>query len=541
MTLAIKPNDIVIFVGPNNSGKSQSLRDIYSKVADDTPSIVVKDVILAMASKDELIARIKSGSREQEQGVYIGYGYRINQLDFSFYGSKQRMGDNLRNYLVSFLKTENRLTISSAPKVIEVYEPKTHPIHYVFYDKAYQAAISKYFNEAFGYELIPNYLSRTKIPLLLGNIPQRDGGGSLPEIMTEMEMIIGSYPRLGDQGDGMRSFAGVILHLILENYGMYLIDEPESFLHPPQARILGKVIGEMLGDNRQAFISTHSEDIIKGLMEKCPERIKVIRITREGNTNSFAVLDNEQFENIWGDPLLKHSNIMSSLFHKNVVICESDSDCRLYSIVLDNLKQQEGKYSEALFIHCGGKQRMWQVAKALKSLSVDFRCVPDIDVFNDKQVLKSLYEACGGAWNESMESNYNTFANQLNGGQNSMSRQELQERINTFLMEVANENLTRNDLENLARRLRIDTKWGTLKKGGVDSIPSGQATTAFNALHESLKQCNIYPVTVGELERFVREVGGHGPSWINSVLEKYPSLDDEVYTKVKEFVKSWNL
>lgn len=29
-TLDIKQNDIVVFVGPNNAGKSQSLKDIYT-------------------------------------------------------------------------------------------------------------------------------------------------------------------------------------------------------------------------------------------------------------------------------------------------------------------------------------------------------------------------------------------------------------------------------------------------------------------------------------------------------------------------------
>ena len=44
-------------------------------------------------------------------------------------------------------------------------------------------------------------------------------------------------------------------------------------------------------------------------------------------------------------------------------------------------------------------------------------------------------------------------------------------------------------------------------------------------------------VSVGELECFVKEVGGHGPEWANTVLETYPDLDNEVYDEVKKFVK----
>lgn len=540
--LPINPNDIVIFVGPNNSGKSQSLRDIYKKVSDDLESIVIKDVKVQRGSLDELKQSIKATSKytETSNSTYSGYDYTIYNSQFGIYNNGFKLSEAFRPYLVDFLKTETRLQISQPPQAIDVEDRKTHPIHYLVYDKEYQKTVSKYFNEAFGYELTPDYLSKKHVSLLMGRIPQTIGGAA-PDVMERLSKQFQSYPKVDEQGDGMRSFAGVILHLILKNFGIYLIDEPESFLHPPQAMILGKVIGELLGDDRQAFISTHSEDVIKGLMEKCPERIKVVRITRQGNTNSFAILDNEQFKTIWGDPLLKHSNIMSSLFHKNVVLCESDSDCRLYSIVLDHLKQKQGKFSEAMFTYCSGKQRMKQVAAALRSLSIDFRCVPDIDVLNNKQILKDLYEACGGTWDDSMESQYNTFSSQFNGGKATVTKQELEAQINAFVQRVNGDTLTRNDIDELSKTIKLDTKWSMLKKGGIGVIPSGQATTSFNALNEKLKSVHIHLVYVGELERFIPEVGGHGPGWVNSVLEQYNNLDDTVYKKVKDFVGSWQL
>ena len=540
--LPINPNDIVIFVGPNNSGKSQSLRDIYKKISVELESTVIKDVKVQRGSLDELKMSIKATSKcmETSNSTYSGYDYHIYNSQFGLYNNSLKLSEPFRPYLVDFLRTETRLQISQPPRAIDADERKEHPIHYLVYDKEYQKTVSKYFNEAFGYELTPDYLSKKQVSLLMGKIPQTTGGDA-PDVMERLNKQFQSYPKVDEQGDGMLSFTGVILHLILKNYGIYLIDEPESFLHPPQAMILGKVIGELLGDDRQAFISTHSEDIIKGLMEKCPERIKVIRITRQGNTNSFAVLDNEQFKTIWGDPLLKHSNIMSSLFHKNVVLCESDSDCRLYSIVLDHLKQKQGKFSETMFTYCSGKQRMKQVAVALRSLSIDFRCVPDIDVLNDKQTLKDLYEACGGTWDNSMESNYNIFSSQLNGGRVTITKQELQARFNAFLQSKIDENLTRNDIDNLSKSIKIETKWSELKKVGIGVLPSGQATTSFNAINEKLKSVHIHLVYVGELERFIPEVGGHGPGWVNSVIEQYNNLEDPVYTKVKDFVGTWQL
>jgi len=52
-----------------------------------------------------------------------------------------------------------------------------------------------------------------------------------------------------------------------------------------------------------------------------------------------------------------------------------------------------------------------------------------------------------------------------------------------------------------------------------------------------LNSAGIFIVPVGELECFIKEVGGHGPEWTNTVLEKYPDLDNEVYDEIKSFVK----
>ncbi len=39
--------ELVVFVGPNNMGKSQSLRDISNAISTDNGNVVVKDVKIA--------------------------------------------------------------------------------------------------------------------------------------------------------------------------------------------------------------------------------------------------------------------------------------------------------------------------------------------------------------------------------------------------------------------------------------------------------------------------------------------------------------
>ena len=42
--LEVAPNDIIVFVGANNSGKSQSLKDIYKAFVNPNNNIVVRSI-----------------------------------------------------------------------------------------------------------------------------------------------------------------------------------------------------------------------------------------------------------------------------------------------------------------------------------------------------------------------------------------------------------------------------------------------------------------------------------------------------------------
>lgn len=347
--------------------------------------------------------------------------------------------------------------------------------------------------------------------------------------------ILGTYKQVQNQGDGIKSFTGILLYLMLDYYQTYLIDEPESFLHPPQARIMGQIIGETLSDGRQAFISTHSEDIIKGLIETCPDRIKIVRITRVGETNEFSILDHAQFSAVWNDPLLRYSNIMSSLFHKTVVLCESDSDCRFYSIIENHLKHKAGKYSETLFIHCGGKQRMARIITALRALNVNVKLIPDLDVLNDKEVFKGIIEAFGIDWN-AIEKDYDVLVANLHSPKDRIETAVAKQGIDNVFRSAQGKYLSNQEIDLIKEQIKTISKWRALKEAGHTAIPRGDASAAFERINRLCKTNGVFIVTIGELECFVKTVGGHGPEWVNTVLESYPNLDDAVYSDVKSFI-----
>lgn len=544
-SLDVKQNDIVVFVGPNNAGKSQSLKDIYTLSSKKISTIVVSDIEITK-SEESLLPLLQSLSSGNDQGSYTNYsvlGHGINYwkessdssfLNDSYYGE-------FRDLFVANLDTAARLKICTPPKSINRNAPKQHPIHYAAFDRKYRKWLSDNFKKAFGIEVTPNTQYGATIPLCIGEpVKLNQQYDDEQQRLEAYAAILDTYKQVQNQGDGIKSFTGILLYLMLDYYRTYLIDEPESFLHPPQARIMGQIIGQTLTNDQQAFISTHSEEIIKGLLEACPQRIKIVRITRIEDTNAFSILSNEKFDEVWNDPLLKYSNIMSSLFHNVVVLCESDSDCKMYSIVENFIKQTEGKYSEALFIHCGGKHRMAKISTSMHALNIDIRLIPDIDVLNDETVFKNIVEAYGIDWT-SLQSDYNIIVSNLHSSKEKINRNDAKTTINRVLDASENRELSNREINDIRSAISTISKWDALKSYGISAIPAGEAIVAFRKLEQILRKNGIYIVPVGELEGFVKEVGGHGPDWVNKVLEKYPDLSTEVYAQVKQFISEMNL
>lgn len=104
-----------------------------------------------------------------------------------------------------------------------------------------------------------------------------------------------------------------------------------------------------------------------------------------------------------------------------------------------------------------------------------------------------------------------------------------------------NETLTSNEIKSIRAAVKTISKWDSIKKNGKTGIPAGDATAAFDRLDNVLREHGIFLVPVGELENFIRDVGEHGPSWVNNVLERHPELGDGAYDQITEFIRNMNL
>jgi predicted ATPase len=541
-TIDIKKNDIVVFVGPNNVGKSQALKDIW-EIADEKPAgIVVKSLLFSKESAERLVEYLRTVFISRGEGnrtMFYGLDFYVSNELVPFSDSNHLR--HCRNIFIRYLSTDNRLSICNPPEAITLESAPKHPIHHLVRHPSCRETFSEYYKKAFGVPAVPNSLFGGREPLCLGSIPQCSEiqGTDAHDFVEKYSIYLRKQPMLHNQGDGMRSFAGVLLYLSIDFYHTFLIDEPETFLHPPQANIMGQVIAELLRDDQQAFISTHSQHLIKGLLEKAPDRVKIIRITRDGDNNTFSILENNKINELLQDPLLKYSEVLDGLFYKNVVICESDADCRFYSIVNGFLKEQQGAFSESLFVHSSGKDRMEKIVRTLKALNIECRVIPDMDILSQKEVFQALIEACGGSW-DTFKTDYTILVNGLEHVDN-LTGAQLQDIIQKILSSYLDKEVPRAIIDDLKNELEFKGKWDKIKKMGIMGVPNGDPSAATNRIIHNLKEIGICIVPVGELEGFIKDAGGHGPKWLNNVLEHHPDLSDEVFNEAKQFVSSWNI
>ena len=543
-SIDLTPQDVVVFVGPNNMGKSQSLRDIYNSISSDHGSLVVTDVGVEYHHPQDLQDELENYALKLPSGQYFlygGYHYQIYSTSVNGFGQNRYTDEQIKSFLVSMIKTEERLTTSSPKQLVNPGEPNQYPLQYVT-DPDNRQRMSDIFEKIFGKKIFCEDRGSTQLTLHMGDEIVFDHVGMTPQqISDELYRRMKALPKVHEQGDGIRSLAGLLLNLMIPNYTMFLIDEPEAFLHPPQARVLGENLPAQLGE-RQAFISTHSIELIKGLLTAGAHRVKLIRLTREGSINHVHYLHQEDLDAVWGDPIMRHSNILEGLFYTNTILCESDSDCQLYAAMLSHIKETQGTYSDALFTLCNGKGRMKPLSKIFKSLGIDYRIIPDIDFFNDELLVKTVYENCGGEW-AAIEGDYRTFYDAMNQPDGTLTHEAFLGAVKEMITARGWVEMTKPYIKKLGKDLPqiLENQWDKLKHQGINSIADPAVKEAVDRLVTAMNAVGVFPVKAGELESFFPGVGLHGPGYAVAVMDRYPNLDAVEYKEMREFVQSWGI
>ncbi len=330
----------------------------------------------------------------------------------------------------------------------------------------------------------------------------------------------------------MKSYAGLLFECVVGHHDIALIDEPEAFLHPPQMRRLGKTLCEQV--DGQLVVATHSSDIMRGFLEGAKGVVRILRIRRVGDVNQVFEAPSDTIKQLWEKPDLKYSNALEGIFHEQTILCEDDSDCRLINATADHLSaQSDDLWKDTAYVPTGGKHAIAKIATVLRMVGVPLKAVFDIDFLDDKQVVRSSVTAFGGDW-RAIEPLWQRVDGAVRNGVKPKTVDEIKVEISDLLKESEPNALPAGDIKEALKQTK---PWSIVKKTGVNGIPPGEATKHYNALIQQLAEIGIYVIPVGEIENFCREIGGHGPKFVTTVLSDIP-LDDARLGRLRAFTET---
>jgi hypothetical protein len=540
-SLVLQDDSIVVFVGPNNSGKSLTLREIFQMSAgrEHVGRWITGLQIQRMGDEDKLLKMLSPFRREG--GEFQFSESRFSSLTESeiktlWVSDKPYLG-KLTDLFFNHMTTERRLADCSQAEAFDALERRygTHPIHNLYLDFDLEVRISRLFRRAFATDLVVHRSAGRTIPLFVGERPHFDTGEN-PVSRTYLDKIE-ALERLEDQGDGLKSFASLLLRVWTGHHSVLLLDEPEAFLHPPQARAVGELIATGIDREKQIFVATHSNDVIQGLLSRFPGRVSVVRLERSSKGPIATYLPSEQIAELWRDPILRYSNVLNGLFHGRVVVTESDGDCKFYEAVASTLPQP---LISTFYTYGGGKDRLPVIVRAMRALHVPVRSVVDLDIIADDGPIRRLLEAHGRSWNE-FEADVKHLRAVIQSKKAWLVGSGFKARVSDVLKQIDDEVIVQRPyLDRIREAMRETSPWESVKTAGVAMIPPGEPNRRVRDLLGRFQQAGIFVVPVGEMEGFCRSVGGKGPKWVEAVLTRDLEQDAEL-KEARDFVFSLSL
>jgi energy-coupling factor transporter ATP-binding protein EcfA2 len=357
--VSMKAGDILVLTGPNEGGKSNVLRNLRPRLIDleaNQPSDTIKSTrTKRTGSFAEVLALLNNSYRVTKTANREGYdvsspsGFRITEQQWN----SGRLPDGLTNMFSALLTARERFELIADRENVPLERAST-PVQMLRYAEQTEKAIGALSRDAFGLEIYCHQ-DGGQLQLKVGKRTEFPGKD---DYRTRSEFIKGAaLSPLRTEGDGIQSFTGILLAALVQPLSVTLIDEPEAFLHPPQARRLAQNLVDKTRKDGQLVVATHDYDFIRGLVSAGGSRVHVVRIRRINKVTSTTHLPNDKLEQLWSGPFMSTSDVLSALFHDVAVLCEGDSDVRFLRAVLDAVEAVLAKpLPDILFFSCGSKE-----------------------------------------------------------------------------------------------------------------------------------------------------------------------------------------
>ncbi len=557
----ITPSNITVIVGPNNCGKTKFLNELHKWITSNQGALVIiKNVNTEQANADAIFEHLKivltpdnTNLRiTSHRGAFSSVNVSTNAQSIEFLKNElaQHSPTNVANFrdwlgvaAVGLISTENRLT--AAKETTDIKEDKNLLTAFYKGGRQVEQTVSRHTKQVFGVEI---RLDDTKLGRL--SIKVNPDFSAVPDRPMDAAPIMDQITKLEEQGDGLRSFATILLIVLLSSRPFILIDEPDAFLHPPQAADLGRILAGLATQQTRLMTTTHSVDYLRGVLSGT-NNVTVVRLHRNATGTHANILSAADIEEINNSPLLNSAKVLDGLFYQGVVIVEGDSDRAFYERANRRLFPSD----EIHFVNAHNKQTIKKLIDPYRKAKVNFAAIVDLDLIRSSDDVHHILESTGILANEQRimelitiirsEVGALTEIDRYNAAMSSIETcvidEKAKEAINPAAAAASQEADSRLKVFKTAVDNAFDeaNRWSRVKREGRAALmPAG--ATAFDELNTLLRQAGIFMVPCGSLEGWLEQhgvpVSKNKSRWIINALEWLSHNDPAIVHPLREFL-----
>ena len=421
--------------------------------------------------------------------------------------------DPLGMFHVAYLDAEPRLLVVKKGSGFNIHEESPESLLQCLFAATddQREAFADAFRGIFGMDIALDYSGMTTWMLRISReLP------SIPEDPRKAYPVLSDFPLIDEQGDGFRSCAAVLLSVLLFPHRIILLDEPDAFLHPAQAKKLGAWISKQVDAcEGQVLIATHSASLLAGLVSES-DNIDVFRLNRKGEQTNFNKMPASATRDLSRSPLLSSQRVTEAVFHHGVCVCEADADRAFYQTAADKFQTDQ----QVLYIHAQNKQTIGKVAELLRGAEIPVCSVVDIDILSSVKDFNGLVRAVTGS---SPTPEERSLVQRIGEAVTGMPEDAVLQNLVEAVAEFSGQ-LERGEHDLIGARTSLNrlkkhtTKWTLVKSRGIDGL-TGEIRSQAEQLINDLAGKGVFIVPVGELEGWIDLGTRRKNRWIVKALE----------------------
>lgn len=501
--LTLPATGITVFVGPNNSGKSLVLREIETALQTHpfpTGLLILADYDvkwMSIEAADAFLEKAKAPSQVQQPqgqiqvarlnpngGLETGVVNRDALVSIiSGRSDKRWYATQFLRYGVLRLDGRSRFNLTNDQHAGDLLAPAQNVLGKLFREDDSRESARKLIRDAFQLTLVIDPTNVGQLRLRLSKDEALENEQSLDQAAREFH---NAATYIKDASDGVQAYTGIVCSVVSGEYHTILIDEPEAFLHPPLARLLGRQLAELANKRGGSLLaSTHSADFLMGCVQGSTD-VRVVRLEYHNGKSRGRLVNPVKLRSLFQNPLMRSANATSALFYDGVVITESDNDRAFYAEIYHRISQDDPTVPSVLFVNAQNKQTIKDIMGPLRQFGVPAAAIADIDIIKDG----------GSVWTDWLGAS----------------------QVPTMLNESLQNQ--RNAIKQSFATAEIDMK----RDGGVNALPA-DAKQAANHLLDNLDLYGVFVVRNGELENWLADlaVGGRKTDWTVAMLQRLGS------------------